>query len=848
MISSRTSGGVAAIRLTTSGDNYSSTPAITIQGGGGTGASAIAYMAGTRVSDIVVTNSGTGYTSDPTVTIAGNAEAVAYAATSPLRPMKFFRSRQGIMLGVDGMGRGIRWDGRSSSAQPIGLMAPQYKPAVAAQSGTSRYVAAIEVLDGGSGYTSPPAVTISGGTPSTPATARALISNGRVVSIEVTETGSGYQEAPTITLSGGNPSGAAMSVSVAGKLASIEVTSSGSGYTETPSVTFSQTNGLTGANAYAVTDGDKVTGIVVTSAGTGATATPVLAISGNAAIKPVMQFSVSGVTVVSGGQGFLADASVTFTPDPSDVNARAAIATASAVSGQLTAVNVISGGSYEIPPTAGIEGTDASASSRVSSTLMGEYTCAIRYLAEDSEGAIQPSSVSEFGTVDCAQGAAGISWTLTHGHIDERVTAVELWRSTGDQEILLYRVATISRDQFPGTYTDALSDQDLIDVERDDYGLLPVTLPSGQVNARRFGVPPGNFAVGVMFQDRAWYAVDTTGRNANSLYFSEVDEPESVPATNELIVQESVADSDEIVTLLPLSSSLLILQRRHIYRLQYVAQPVIDASILLSAYRGVLNQNCVDIMGGVAFIVDSHGMYAYDNSNLEAVSAPVDNYWRDGLIDLTKSEKFFVKCDDSEMVARFFFCQAGDAEPVRSLCYSIATKAWWTEQYSFGLRAGGNQFSGASHKTVYGTSTGNLATPTGHSDDGVGIPYSAKTGNFALGAPGSRAVGVLYSPTASTSILNLELFYNGSASPRANAVQVDRGGPFTADASGGSLNMQLAESHLGDSVGYAKARYSGRNSDMSSGADRHIAVRLSGTQTTSADAPKMHAITIEGVG
>lgn len=848
MISSRTSGGVAAIRLTTSGDSYSSTPSVTIQGGGGTGAAAIAYMAGTRVSDVVVTNAGTGYTSDPTVTISGNAEAVAHAATAPLRTMKFFRSRQGIMLGVDGMGRGIRWDGKAASAQPIGLMAPQYKPAVTTQANTSKYLAAIEVFDGGSGYTSAPTVSISGGSPSSPASARALVSNGRVVSIEVTDTGAGYQGAPSISLSGGNPSGATLSVAVAGKLSTIEVTNSGSGYTDTPAVTFSQTNGLTGASAYAVTDGDKVTSVVVTAAGTGATAAPTLSISGNASVQPTMQFAVSGVTVVSGGQGFLTDASITFTPDPSDVDARAAIATASASSGQLDAVTVISGGSYSTPPTASVEGTEASASSRLSSTLIGEYTCAIRYLTESSDGTIQPSSISEFATVDAGQGSSAISWTLSHGHIDDRVTAVELWRSTGDQEILLYRVTTIARDQFPGTYSDSLSDSDLIDVDRDGYGLLPVTLPSGQINARRFGVPPGNYAVGVMFQDRAWYAVDTTGRDANALYFSEVDEPESVPATNQLVVQESVADSDEVVTLVPLASSLLIMQRRHVYKLQYVSQPVIDASILLAAYRGVLNSNCVDVMGGVAFIVDSHGMYAYDNSNVQAVSAPIDNYWRDGIIDLSQSEKFFVKCDDSEMVARFFFCQSGDTEPVRAFCYSVATKAWWMEEYAFGLRSGGNQLDGAKHQTVYGTSTGNLATPTGFSDDGTGIAYSTKTGNFALGAPGSRAVGVLYTPTTDESVLSLELLYNGSATPRANAVQVDRGGPFTADANGGRLNMQLSESHLGDSVGYAKARYSGRNNDMSSGADRHIAVRLSGTQTTSSDAPKLHAITIEGAG
>lgn len=848
MISSRSPGGLAAVRLTTVGSGYTGTPNITVSGGGGTGASVVAYMAGTRVRNVVVVNGGTGYTSDPTVTIEGNAAAVAHAFTGQLRPMKFLRSRQGILVGVDGMGRGIRWDGRAASASPVGLLPPLYSPSLTSSTAESKYIAAIEVFESGSGYSSPPVVTISGGSPSTPAEARANVSNGRVVSIEVTEPGKGYQSPPSIALSGGNASGATLSVGVVGYVEAFEIVDAGSGYTSTPTVTFATSNGLTEAAAYATTDGDRVTSVVVTARGTGATDVPGVTIGGNAVIKPITRFSVQSVTVVSGGQGFLNDASVAFTPAPLDVDSRAAAATAKADGGSLQSVTVISGGLYSLPPTATIEGLDAKASPRLSSTLLGEYACAIRYLAEDDKGVKVPSSISDIKKIDAGQGAASISWTLSHGTLDDRVTHVELWRSTGDQEILLYRVATIPRDQFPGTYTDSLSDSDLIDVERDGYGLLPVTLPSGQINARRFGVPPGNFASAVMFQDRAWYAVDTTGQSPNSLLFSEVDEPESVPTTNELILQESVGDSDEIVTLVPLASSLLAIQRRHIYKIQYVAQPVIDASVMLSAYRGILNQNCVDVMGGVAFIADSHGMYAYDGSGIQPISVPVDDYWRDGKIDFSKSEKFFIKCDDGEMVARFFYCDSSSQEPVTALCYSVTTKAWWTERFAVGMRSGGNQISGNVHEVLYGTSTGELATPAGHADGGTPIDYSLQTGNFAFTRDGSRAIGVLYTPTASTASLSLKLHYNGSPQSRDNAVSVDRGGPFTADATGGVLDMRSSQSHLGDSVGYAKARYSGRGNDQSTGGDRHIAVRLSGSQSTAGQEAEVHAITIEGVG
>lgn len=849
MLASRSTGGIVDVRVSTVGSGYSAPPTVTVSGGGGSGAEVVAYMAGTRIRDLVVVNAGTGYTSDPVLTIPGNAEATAHAYTGPARPMRFLRSRQGLLVGVDGMGRGIHWNGKDSSASPTGLLPPQYAPTITAGTTTSKFVEAIEVFDAGSGYSSPPVVSITGGSPSVPAKARAAVRNGRVVGIKMVDNGRGYQSSPEVSLTGGNASGATFTVNVLGYLASVDVVDPGSGYTTTPTVTIATSNGLTDAHAYAVTADGQVTRVIISAAGTGATATPGLTIAGNAAIKPHARFSVSSVTVGNGGSGFQADANLTFTPDPLDVSVSDAAATAAAVGGVLQSVTVISGGSYRVPPTASVSGLDAEVAARLSSNaLTGKYACAIRYLSEGARGAKTPSSISDMTFVEVDSGAGSLEWTLTHGHIDDRVTEVELWRSTGDQETLLYRVATIPRSSFPGTYLDGLADKDLIDVSRDGYGLLPVTLPSGQVNARRFGVLPGNYGVGVMFQDRAWYAVDSTGNNANSLWFSEVDEPESVPSVNELVVQESVGDSDEIVTLLPLASSLLVIQRRHIYKLQYVAQPVIDASMILAGYRGILNQSCVDILGGVAFIADSHGLYAFDNGNLSPVSVAVDDYWREGKIDFTKADKFFVSCDDTDMTVRFFFCDSTSTEPNQSLCYSVATKAWWLEQYGFGLRCTGNRLQGNVHKTVYGTEGGGVATPGGWTDAGVPVSYSLKTPNYPFTDDGSRSVGVLYTPTASTADLRLKLHYNGSETPRQNAVGTDRGGAFVSDKDGALLDMRVDKSHLGDSVGFAKARYAGRGDERSDGSDRHIAVHLSGSQTTEGDSPTIHSVTIEGAG
>lgn len=72
---------------------------------------------------------------------------------------------------------------------------------------TGGTVKSIAVDEGGSGYTSAPTVTLSGGAGSG-ATATATVSGGAVTAITVTAAGTGYTSAPTVSFSGGGGSGA----------------------------------------------------------------------------------------------------------------------------------------------------------------------------------------------------------------------------------------------------------------------------------------------------------------------------------------------------------------------------------------------------------------------------------------------------------------------------------------------------------------------------------------------------------------------------------------------------------------------------------------------------------------
>lgn len=74
-------------------------------------------------------------------------------------------------------------------------------------------IASITVTAGGSGYTSAPTVSFSGGGGSG-ATATASISSGAVTSVTLTANGTSFTSAPTVSFSGGGGSGASATASI----------------------------------------------------------------------------------------------------------------------------------------------------------------------------------------------------------------------------------------------------------------------------------------------------------------------------------------------------------------------------------------------------------------------------------------------------------------------------------------------------------------------------------------------------------------------------------------------------------------------------------------------------------
>jgi hypothetical protein len=685
--------------------------------------------------------------------------------------------------------------------------------------------------------------------------------NARVVGMTVDSRGGKYTSVPTISFSGGVASGATLHVGVSGKMSGAEITSRGSGYTSAGSsavVASVSGGGITGGQVTVAVDpaSGGIDSVTIIAAGTGATTTPTITLSGagtGATITPSMAYTVVSVTCAStgAGQDFVAPPAISFRPD----NGGAAVI-GKVSGGSLSSIEVTSGGNYPTPPTAVVDPTTARAIAVIDSPMRGVYKCAIRYIddtTDENQGPI-PSAISDFLEISAPPSSVEFAWSWSNNGMESRVHKIELWRTTSDQAFVLYRVDTIEKVSgvMPSSYLDTFTDDQLLDPEREQFGVMPIVMPSGQLNARRFQPPPKFCSQAVMFQDRAWYSVDTSRKRPNSLWHSEIDEPESVPEEYEIIVQESLGEPDAIVALIPLGSTLLVVQSRHIYKMSYVAQPLIDASIRLADSRGIINARCHATYGGVAYIADYDGMYAFDGSEREDISIPVDNYWSDEIIDFSKRESFYVQANAAEKVIRFFYCKSSDsALPKRALCYCVATKAWWEEEYAQSLPCETLTSYSGKPVAIHGGEYGHFlkrspAAVDATSSGTTGIPYQLRTGAYPLTDEPSRKIGVLYKPTTETASLQVRLHYNGSDSHRPNAVQANRGDGFVQTEDGASLDLKSGRSALGSSPGYAQALYAGRFDDRSAGGDRHMAVAVTGVRNAT-ESVRLFGVTVGGV-
>ena len=106
------------------------------------------------------------------------------------------------------------------------------------------YVDRIEIINPGSGYSTPPDISFNGGSNQHTriASAQATIADGTIGIVTVTDFGRGYANEPTVTFSspvGGGTTSTGRAILSNGLISSIQITNAGAGYTTSPSVTIS---------------------------------------------------------------------------------------------------------------------------------------------------------------------------------------------------------------------------------------------------------------------------------------------------------------------------------------------------------------------------------------------------------------------------------------------------------------------------------------------------------------------------------------------------------------------------------------------------------------------------------
>lgn len=400
----------------------------------------------------------------------------------------------------------------------------------------------------------------------------------------------------------------------------------------------------------------------------------------------------------------------------------------------------------------------------------GVYTMAYRYV--DSEGI--PSALSAVSTIT-ASANDHVHWTVTaptQARVAMTGGTVELYRSTADQATTLYRVASIA---YNGTLTaveDAASDATLMAAFA-----LPIVKSTGALSARRFVVPPDNLSVVVRFQDRYWYGVpkqvtienyiaNVSGWNTaivghylyregavpveitaaavgppttvtingspvqtstipgamvgvapnarNAWYYSEVDEPESVPTSqNEVIVQTNVEDNDEPTGMCPRGAYAWVFRERHTYRLAFEKQPNIDSAITLAFSRGCVNQRCWAVFEDTVFAMDEYGAWAIVGGQKKNISDPIQNYWSTPLIDWAHKDWFFASVEPTEGILRFHVVLTTDGSitrPMRALCMNVRSGEWWTESWSQAMGGACLTSIGNRMRLVVGGENGDVLT------------------------------------------------------------------------------------------------------------------------------------------
>lgn len=182
----------------------------------------------------------------------------------------------------------------------------------------------------------------------------------------------------------------------------------------------------------------------------------------------------------------------------------------------------------------------------------------------------------------------------------------------------------------------------------------------------------------------AAYAIRPAPAERRLVYYCEPGTTEAWPPYNAVAVPE---DSDEIVGGFVKGSYVYICEQRHIYRLTFQEDPVVDGFIFLANHRGCVNNRCHVTVEGRTYMLDEAGVHAFDGEQTEPVSDAIQVIFQvdgtsDFQVDWAGDQRLWHAAHDPvRNTIRWFVSMLGQPELRHALCYNYRQSRWWVEEY-----------------------------------------------------------------------------------------------------------------------------------------------------------------------
>lgn len=270
------------------------------------------------------------------------------------------------------------------------------------------------------------------------------------------------------------------------------------------------------------------------------------------------------------------------------------------------------------------------------------------------------------------------------------------------------------------------------------------------------------------------YAIFPDPEENAKVYWSYTDEPESVLSTDHVIVQNNTAVADRNTGLIPYGGALYVTQRHHVYQLRMAYQGHLRVTPTLVASRGCINHRCHKQHEGSIYLLDTYGVWMLTGGGgWKALSPQIQDLFRDGELDWSKSRWWHCEVDAEEETIRWFvnFTDANFTKPNRAICYHLRSGDWWTETFTHEIGGACRVRISGRTRVLYGGMNEQIYLTNQGTADGT---TSAAT-HTATGGTTTTATGSSLGSTTNASIA----FLTGSNKGQARRITANTGSTIT---------------------------------------------------------------------